>query len=82
MYPAKGSLLKGQAVGSAIRLDDRLDEHVESFTSTKSAARQNYGNTIGGIDSFTFGTIYLLPNYLLSFYALYPGYILTQGSTI
>ena len=78
---ANNGIKCSQAIGSALRFDIRLGEHLESFSgNSKLTPLHKYAKTInGGVDSFSFGPIYFVPNYLLSFYATHPGYVLSQG---
>ncbi len=75
-----GQGLAKQTIGSALNFLTRLRTHFDGFLgSGKLTILHRYGMTVGGISAFTFGRVYVLPNYLSSFTNLHPGYTLTQG---
>jgi hypothetical protein len=78
--PAQGSSVCRQAVGSALSFTTRLTQHLDAFAGVINRTPLHvYGATLSGADSFLFGPIYYLPNYLDTFYSRYPNYTLSQG---
>jgi hypothetical protein len=69
-----------QYIGSALSIKNRFSGHRNAFSSAKrSETIKLYTASPGGIKDFTFGTIYLCPNFYNLFIEAHPRYTLSTG---
>lgn len=68
-----------QYIGSSINIKTRFIGHRDSFSSSKKQKTLRLYRVAGGLKHFSFGTIYLCPNFYNLFINAHPLYTLSTG---